>query len=67
MFRGVQVRTSDLCVTEHTRWKVEPMPIRKRRRGWRVVRHTEWYPTAYRLADGSLVVHPKIYELMNQL
>ncbi len=53
---GVRFVASPLAMHRHV--TVERWPTWKRRRRWHVVIRTE--PAAYRLSDGTMVVHPAI-------
>ncbi len=57
-WNGIRVMPNPLATVPA--WKVERHPIRKRRRNWRPVKHQ--IPGALRLGDGTLIVHPSIYE-----
>lgn len=56
-FGGVRVQVSPHAVK--IEYRVEPWPTKKRRRNWTVRKHS--VPCAFRLYDGTLVVHPTIY------
>lgn len=59
-FGGVQVVTSSLAVETKVHFAVEEWPTKKKRRGWRVVRHEELRPCAYMVSGGTMIVHPEI-------
>jgi hypothetical protein len=62
-FLGLRVVSNPLCVTRRVWYAVERSgaPWRRRKR-WRVKRHEKAEPCAYQLADGTVVMHPTIYE-----
>lgn len=62
---GINVTTSDFCRRQVVEFKVEPWPIKKKRRGWRVVRHERTEDCAY-MVSGALVMHPRLLEKMAQ-
>jgi len=57
----VRIVSSPLAMTYRQWHEVRPWPIRKRRRGYRVVRCEESKPGAYQLGDGTMVLHPTLY------
>ncbi|EWS54325.1 hypothetical protein [Methylibium sp. T29] len=60
---GVRILMNDIATT--LRYRVERMPIMKRRKRYRVVARRE--PAAFRLADGTLVMHSTLYaQLLKQ-
>lgn len=63
---GVRVFSNPLCVQTVVTWRVERHQTMKRRRNWRVVRHEENKPCAFKLADGSVVMHPTLYAQLTQ-
>jgi hypothetical protein len=59
-WRGVPVSFSHLCERPRVAFDIEHNPRRRRRRY--TVRRREWMePTAYRLANGSIVMHPAMW------
>jgi hypothetical protein len=62
-FLGLRVISNPLCVTRRVWHTVERAGAPwKRRNRWRVQRHEKEEPCAYQLANGTLVMHPTIYE-----
>lgn len=59
VFNSVPVRTSPLAVQCHIAFDVTRNP-RRRRRAYMVQKRIWSTPCAYRLADGTLIVHPEI-------
>lgn len=62
MWQGMQIQPSVNAVTVKVWHTVERMPIRKRRRNWRVVRHSTSTPAMYVLHGKIVVCHPSIYD-----
>ena len=60
-FNGMQILVNPLAMECRTVYRVQPAAIRKRRRGYRVVREEIRRPGAYQMG-GTLVVHPDIFE-----
>ena len=60
IFNGIQIRESLYAIEVRHEFRVEPWPARKRRRGWRVVKHTAERPCAYMIGDHTVVAHPSI-------
>lgn len=56
-YNGVPLHVSPFAVA--TGFEVQRMPIKKKRKNYRVVRYSR--PGAYQLADGTLVMHPEVY------
>lgn len=63
---GLRIFSNPMCVQTVVTWHVERHSTRKRRRNWRVVRHEESKPCAYRMADGSMAMHPTLYAQLTQ-
>jgi len=63
---GTRIHSNPLCIKVEVTWRIERHPIRKRRRNWRVVRHEASTPCAFKLADGSVVMHPDLYSQLKQ-
>jgi hypothetical protein len=59
-FNGVRVFQSPLALNYRCWFEVERLPIKKRRRGYRVRKHEESTPGCWGLADGSFVMHPAL-------
>ena len=57
----IRVHSNPLCERVVVSWHIERHAMKKRRRNWRVVRHEVRIPCAYKLADGSVVMHPTLY------
>lgn len=66
MLNGMRVLVSPHATKNVSVWAVERNPIPKRRRNWRVVRKTTTEPVSY-MMDGTLIVHPTIFEKLKQL
>jgi hypothetical protein len=64
-FQGLAVVPSPHAREVRIEFRVERMPIKKRRRGWRVVRHQIDRPGCYR-AGNILFIHPELLESMKR-
>ena len=62
---GAPVYESAHAVRIDRVWTVEPMPIRKRRRGWRAVLLEIQNPTVF-MVNGCLYVHPALMSRLKQ-
>lgn len=60
-FNGMQILVNPLAMECRTVYRVQPVGIRKRRRGYRVVREEIRRPGAWKMGS-TLVVHPDIFE-----
>lgn len=56
---GMRVVSHPLAREVRDEWKVEPWPIKKHRRGWRVVKHHIDRPGCYQVGD-TLYMHPEL-------
>jgi hypothetical protein len=66
-WNGIRIVTSRFAETTKVWHTIERAgPKRKRRKNWRVQRNEKREPCAYRLADGTLVVHPTIEHALRQ-
>lgn len=59
MLNGLDIVAHPLALDVRDEWRVEPWPRRKRRRGWRVVKHRTERPGAYRIGN-TIYAHPEI-------
>ena len=64
IFSGLRIVESPNAETLKVWHTVERHPRPKRRRQWRVMRHERRDPCAYKLYDGTLVVHPALMDRM---
>ena len=62
MMLGIKVVVSELAYRETRHATVEPIPIPKRRRRWRVAITTVREPQCYALDGSTMVVAPELYE-----
>ncbi len=60
---GVPVVVNDLALQHHTAFDIK-RNARRRRRAYSVHRRERSTPGAYRLADGTLVVHPEVWKAL---
>jgi hypothetical protein len=67
LLAGMRVVESPLAETVKVWHTAERHPRWKRRRQWRVVRHERREPAAYRLDDGTVIVHPAIAAQLRRL
>ena len=62
---GLLIVPHPLARERRVEWKVEPWPIKKRRRNWRVVKHHIDQPGVYQVGN-TIYMHPdlvaKLYE-----
>jgi hypothetical protein len=65
VYLGLNVVPSPYAVEARNEFHVEIHPIKKRRRGWRVVRHYIVKPAVFRIGD-TLYVHPDLVERLRQ-
>ena len=63
---GLKIIAHQLAREVRDEWKVEAMPIKKRRKNWRVVKHHIDRPGAYRVGD-VLYAHPDILAKLREL
>lgn len=63
---GIPVIANELALNVVVWYAVEPHPIQKRRRQWRVVRRERHEPCSYKLANGTLVMHPMLIALLRE-
>ena len=60
LFNGIRIQESIHAVSVKHTFRVEPWPMRKRRKGWRVVKYTTQTPSAYMIGGHTVVAHPSI-------
>ena len=60
ILNGMPVFLSEAAVKITVSFSVEPHPIRKRRRNWRVERHEKREPQIYLMNGKTFVVHPPL-------
>ena len=65
MLLGLQIVYSPVAREVRTWFTVERTAIKKRRRGWRVVKHHIDRPGCYRMGN-TLVMHPDVYAAINK-
>ena len=61
-FGGLKVVANELCASYRTEFKVERHPIKKRRRNWRVVRHTVRDISRTIVVGDTVYMHPEVFE-----
>ena len=57
---GLKIVEHPLALEVRTEWKIEAMPIAKRRRKWRVVKHRIERPGAYQVG-ATVYMHPELF------
>lgn len=65
MIFGLNIVSSPLAVDVRIEFRIEPHPIKKKRKGWRVVRHTITSPGCWQ-AGNTIYAHPEIYEKLKR-
>ena len=58
---GLNIVSTPMAREVRTEWRVEPHPIKKRRRGWQVVKHQINRPGAYQ-SGNTIYAHPEIVD-----
>ena len=63
---GTRIISSPLAVRVCVEFRVERTRVKKRRRSYVVCRHQWEEPGCYRLADGTMVMHPSLIEKLKE-
>ena len=58
---GIRVVEHPLAIDVVHRVSVVRWPVKKRRRGWRVLKERIEKPACWKMADGTLYMHPTLY------
>lgn len=64
---GLKVVSSPYAREIRDEYRVERVPIPKRRRRWRVVKHHIDRPCAYILTGGTAVLHPELLAALRNI
>lgn len=62
---GLRIVAHPLAREVRDEWRVEAMPIRKRRNNWRVVKHRIDRPGMYQVGN-TIYAHPEIVEQLRR-